>query len=327
MIYTEARFVSQVRVYSYIQLSIAMAMSLMFIGCGTVDLEVRQNITNTSMHPRSVAILPFTLEEQSHEDVSPHELFRNCFYNYFSFLGYTDLPLNTIDQKLKNAGLTDNKKILELSPERLREILGVDAVIRARVLSTSNFTGGIHAETSIKAGIDMLDLRTGDIIWETEHKESTYSGILSPTIVEIIQDQMDNVKVDEAFYKTAEMFSMNMMKEIPDPADSWKEEIRLPKITSIETNLKPGLKLKPNDRIYVNLRGDPGLTGYFDIGSWKSNIPLKEIVPGLYTGSYTIKSSDEASSSLIVGTLKNKNGLAGKKFYKEGMAHFDSSTN
>ena len=76
------------------------------------------------------------------------------------------------------------------------------------------------------------------------------------------------------------------------------------------------------------MEGDPGLAGSFGIGSWKSNIPLKEIVPGLYTGSYTIKSSDDVSSSLIVGTLKNKNGLTGKKFYKDGMAQFDSpSTN
>ena len=317
--------VSQSCVISFMKLSLAILIFI-FVGCGTVDMELRQSNTNISMQPRSVAILPFTLEEPVHEDVSPNDLFRDCFYNYFSFLGYVDLPLETINEKLSQAGLTDNKKILELSPERLREILGVDAVIRGRVLSANNFTGGIHAETSIKAKIDMLDLRTGDILWETEHTESTYSGILSPTIVEIIQYQMENVKVHQAYYKTAEIFSIGMMKEIPDPADSWTEEIRLPKIISIETNLKPSLKLKPNDRIYVNLKGDPGLTGYFGIGSWKSDIPLKEIVPGLYTGSYTIKSSDDVSSSLIVGTLKNKNGLTGKKFYKDSMVQFESSS-
>jgi hypothetical protein len=314
--------VSHFRISSFLKLSIA-CFGILFAGCGTVDLEIRQNYKNLSMQPRTVAILPFTLEELDSEKIAPHELFRACFYNYFSYLGYVDLPLETVDQKLNQAGLTEANNILELSPEKLREILGVDAVIRGRVLSVSNFTGGIHAETSIKAKIDMLDLRTGDILWETEHREMTYSGILSPTIVEIIQDQMDNVKVDQAFFKAAEMFSLNIMKEIPDPADSWEEEIRLPKITSIETNLKPSLKLNSNDRIYVNLKGDPGLTGYFDIGSWKSNVPLKEIVPGLYTGSYTIKASDDVSSSLIIGTLKNKNGLAGKKFYKSGMAQFN----
>jgi hypothetical protein len=315
--------VSHNRILLFMKLSLALSIFI-FIGCGAVDLRVHHNNSNISMQPHSVAILPFTLEEPIHEDVSPHDLFRDCFYNYFSFLGYVDLPLETIDEKLSQAGLTDKKKILELSPGKLREILGVDAVVRGRVLSASNFTGGVHAETSIKAKIDMLDLRTGDILWETEHTESAYSGILSPTIVQIIQDQMANVKVHQAYYKTAEIFSIGMMKGMPDPADSWTERIRLPKIVSIETNLKPSQKLKPNDRIYVNLKGDPGLTGYFGIGSWKSDIPLKEIVPGLYTGTYTIKSSDEVSSSLIVGTLKDKNGLTGKKFYKDGMVQFES---
>jgi hypothetical protein len=301
-------------------------LGMIFAGCGTIDLDISQNHKNLGMQPRSVAILPFTLEQLDPEGNSPHTLFRDSFYNHFSYLGYVDLPLENIDQKLKQAGFTDPNKILELSPENLREILDVDAVIRGRVLSASNFTGGIHAETSIKAKVDMLDLRTRDILWETEHKEMTYSGILSPTIVEIIQDQMENAKVHQAYLKTAEMFSLNLIKEIPDPSDHWDEKIRLPQIISIETNLKPSLQLNTSDKIYVNLKGDPGLSGYFDIGSWKSNIPLKEIVPGLYTGSYTIKVSDEVTSSLIIGTLKNKNGLAGKKFYKTGMAQFNTSS-
>ena len=319
------RIVGPSRIFPFLTPCIAY-FCILLAGCGTVDLEIRQGYTNSNMQPRSVAILPFTLEEPDPEEVSPHELFRTCFYNYFSYLGYVDLPLKTVDQKLSRAGLTDSNKILELSPEKLRRILGVDAVIRGRVLAANNFTGGIHAETSIHAKIDMLDLRTGDILWETEHKEMIYSGILSPTIVDIIRGQMENVKVHQAYFKTAEIFSVNMMKEIPDPADSWNEEIRLPEITYIETNLKPDLKLKPSDRIYVSLKGDPGLTGYFDIGSWKSNIPLKETVPGLYTGSYTIKASDKVTSSLIIGSLKSKNGLIGKKFYKNGMAQFDSSS-
>ena len=244
------RIVGPSRIFPFLTPCIAY-FGILLAGCGTVDLEIRRGYTNSNMQPRSVAILPFTLEEPGPEEVSPHELFRTCFYNYFSYLGYVDLPLKTVDQKLSRAGLTDSNKILELSPEKLRRILGVDAVIRGRVLAANNFTGGIHAETSIHAKIDMLDLRTGDILWETEHTEMIYSGILSPTIVDIIRDQMENVKVHQAYFKTAEIFSVNMMKEIPDPADSWNEEIRLPEITYIETNLKPNLKLKPNDRIYV----------------------------------------------------------------------------
>ena len=301
-------------------------LSVVLSGCGTVDLKIRKNLDHPNIHPRTVAILPFTLAGPTPEGVPAHRLFRECFFNYFSYLGYIDIPLETIDYKLQAAGMKKFKKVLELSPERLREILGVDAVIKAQVLDTSNFTGGIHAETSIKAKIEMLDLRTGEILWETEHTESTYSGILSPTLVEIIQDQIENVKVHQALYKTVEMFSIGLMKEIPDPVGTWQEKIRLPQITSIETNLKPNQKLRPDDQIYVNLKGDAGLKGSFGIGSWKSDIPLKEIVPGMYSGSYTIQENDEVSSALIIGTLKNSQGLAGKRFYKNGMARIEKSS-
>ena len=299
---------------------------IVFGGCGTVDLKVRKNLDHPNIHPNTVAILPFTLAGPTPEGVPVHRLFRECFFNYFSYLGYVDVPLETIDYKLQAAGMKKYKEVLGFSPEKLRDILAVDAVIKGQVLETNNFTGGIHAETSIKAKIEMIDLRTGETLWETEHKERIYSGILSPNFVEIIKDQMDNAKVHQALYKTAEMFSIGIMMKIPDPTAVWQKEIRLPEIKSIETNLKPNQKLKPNDRIYVNLIGDAGLKGSFGIGSWKSNIPLKEITPGMYSGSYIVQESDEISSALIVGTLKNAQGLAGKRFYKHGMAVIEKSS-
>ena len=301
-------------------------LSMFVGGCGTVEVKVRKNLNHPNIHPKTVAVLPFTLAGPTPEGVSVHRVFRKCFFNYFSYLGYLDMPLETVDKKLQMAGMKKFKQVLELSPERLKEILGVDAVIKGRVLDTSNFTGGIHAETSIKGKLEMVDLRTGEILWETDHTERTYSGILSPTIVEIIQDQVENAKVHQALFKTAEMFSIGVIKEIPDPSEIWPGGIRLPKIISIETNLKPNQKLKPKDRIYVNLKGDPGLKGTFGIGSWKSNIPLREITPGMYSGSYVIQEMDEISSALIIGTLRNSQGLEGKRFYKNGMAQIEKSS-
>jgi hypothetical protein len=46
----------------------------------------------------------------------------------------------------------------------------------------------------------------------------------------------------------------------------------------------------------------------------------------MYSGSYIVQESDEISSALIVGTLKNAQGLTGKKFYKHGMAFIEKSS-
>ena len=96
------RIVGHSRIFPFSALCIAY-FGILLVGCGTVDLEIRQGYINSTMQPRSVAILPFTLEEPDPEEVSPHELFRTCFYNYFSYLGYVDMPLIIVDQKLSQA--------------------------------------------------------------------------------------------------------------------------------------------------------------------------------------------------------------------------------
>ena len=70
---------------------------MVFGGCGTVDLKVRKNLDHPNIHPNTVAILPFTLAGPTPEGVPVHRLFRECFFNYFSYLGYVDIPLETID--------------------------------------------------------------------------------------------------------------------------------------------------------------------------------------------------------------------------------------
>jgi hypothetical protein len=103
------------------------------------------------------------------------------------------------------------------------------------------------------------------------------------------------------------------------PLDYRIDKIKLPHIESVEANVK-GNKLKPNDLIYVTMKGEPALVGHFDIGSFKAGISMKEVSPGLYTGSYRIKEGDLIDGALIITTLSNKKGLAAKKFYKKALA-------
>ncbi|MFQ5450778.1 MAG: GNA1162 family protein [Nitrospinaceae bacterium] len=298
---------------------IAVAGLVFLGGCGSAKVRVNQFLETKAVFPKTVAILPFTIDEKVQEKELPQIIFREVFFNNFSYLGYTDMPLDEVDQRLHHGGVKA-EDASKLRPMELRRILGVEAVIRGHVLDANNFTGGIHAETRINAKLEMIDLKTGEMLWEVEHTEIAYSGIATPTIVDIIQEQIENAKVKQAYYKTAETFSQKVIKQIPDPAPERLHDIQLPVIASIETNLKANRKLKIDDRIYVSMRGQPGLTASFDIGSWRTSIPMKEVSPGVYTGSYLVRKGDEVKSAFIIGTLKNKKGLAGKKYYKSAMA-------
>jgi len=308
-------------IFSRIHILPVLVCSLVLASCSPPKVQVSKFLVNETASPKSVAILPFTLEEniKDKEKELPHIIFREVFYNNFSFLGYNDLPLDEIDQKLHHAGV-QIEDASKLRYRELREILGVDAVIRGHILEANNFTGGLHAETLLHAKIEMMDLKTGNSLWEADHTEMFYSGIASPTIVDIIQEQVENADVDQAYRKNAEMFSQRILAQIPDPAGKRLNEVQLPTITSIETNIHPNQKLKPDDSIYVSMRGQPKLTATFDIGSWRTSIPMKEISPGLYTGSYVIKAGDKVLNAFIIGTLKNLKGLASKKYFKTALA-------
>lgn len=306
-------------IFSRKQVFSALLFCLFMVSCSSPKVQVSKFLTNETASPKSVAILPFTLEESIKEKELPHIIFREVFYNNFSYLGYNDMPLDEVDQKLHHAGV-QIENASKLRYRELREILGVDAVIRGHILEANNFTGGLHAETLLHAKIEMMDLKTGNSLWEVDHTEMDYSGIASPTIVDIIQEQVENAKVDQAYHKNAEMFSQRIISQIPDPSGKRLGEVQLPAIASIETNIHPNQKLKPDDSIYVSLRGQPKLTATFDIGSWKTSIPMKEISPGLYTGSYVVKKGDKVLNAFIIGTLKNNTGLASKKYFKTALA-------
>ncbi len=228
------------------------------------------------------------------------------------------MPLELIDERLKQFKIGE-ADLAEITYKQWRTILGVDAVVMGDVTRASNFTGGIHAETTIDAKLSLLDLRTGNILWDIEHSEMAYSGIAIPSVVTMIQGQIDNADVKRSFYRTAEKFSIRVLNELPDPSEFRMTRVALPMITRIETNLKVGEIVEPGDKVLVNMHGQPGLSASFDIGSWRSDIAMQEIASGVYRGEYLFQPGDRVNNAMVIGTLKNPNGVSGKKYFRNAL--------
>jgi len=300
----------------------AVALTLVALigaGCGKARVDIFHEAGDNWDYPKSVAILPFSFDSTVEENKSTHSILRKTFFNYFSYLGYNDIPLNIVDLKL-DAIMKTGVTVDDISTGQLMKVLEVDAVIRGHVINSTNFTAGIYAETSVKAKLEMIDLRTDSVLWNTEHNEIKSSGIVTPSLLDMIQDQTDNSMTKESYHQIAEAFAIKILSKIPDPASLRYNKVRLPKITSVETNIKGNYKLRPNDIIYVSMEGEPDLVGHFDIGNFKTRIPMKEVSAGLYTGSYRINSGDKIDNALIVTSLSNEEGLTAKKFYKKALA-------
>ena len=295
-----------------------IGLSLILGGCGTAKVMVRQPAENFEDYPRTVAVLPFTLSKIVESQAKPEKIFRKVFFDYFSYLGYDDMPLEEVDQRLKHFKI-ERKDFPNISYEKWKTILGVDALVKGYVWDANNFTGGIHAETTIKAKLEMLDLRTGETLWDVDHSEMSYSGIGIPSVVTMVKGQMANTDAELSFYKTAESFSMQAIKGIPDPYKARTSRVALPLITRIESNLKTGRKIQAGDTIRVSVYGQPGLQASFDIGSWKSGISMKEVSRGVYEGAYKFRPEDQVRNAFIIGTLRDEKGITGKKFYKAAL--------
>ena len=292
---------------------------LISTSCGKVRVDVHHKVGKNWDYPETVAVLPFSYDSAIEEGNYTRSILRKVFLNYFSYLGYNDLPLDTVDLKLEPV-IKTGVAINDISNGQLMKILGVDAVIRGHIINSTNFTAGIYAETSIEAKLEMIDLRTDEVLWDTKHMELASSGIATPSLVDMIHDQTENSNVDKAYHRVAESFALKVLAKTPDPASLRHNEVRLPQIASVETNIKGNYKLRPNDLIYVSMKGESGLVGHFDIGNFKTAMPMKEVSPGLYTGSYRVKNGDKIDNALILTSLSNEEGLTAKKFYKKALA-------
>ncbi len=288
-------------------------LALLFGACGAAKVKVHKSPLYNS-YPISVAILPFATEKNGDFiDIGTEKILRDVFYNYFSYLSFSDLPLNQIDKILRENKLEDVSYSKKLPLRKLRKTLGVDAIIQGKLLNSNNFTAGIYAETWIKAEMQLVDLRTGEVLWDLNHEEVDQSSIVTPTIVDIVRQQIANSDTEKAYYKLAEQFSYKVVRNIPDPEEIAKSRIKLPKISGIFANIESNKKLEPGDIIEVTLTGSPKLSASFDIGNSQYSIPLEETQLGSYTGTYSVQPEDHFQNALIIGRLKNKIGLTGKK--------------
>ncbi len=62
--------------------------------------------------------------------------------------------------------------------------------------------------------------------------------------------------------------------------------------------------LRADESLTVTLRGTPGGTVTFDISGVAASLPMREVQPGVYQGTYVIRASDNVTSGAVFGRLR-----------------------
>ena len=176
-------------------LAAALALSLGFAGAGCVYTEQAKVMAPVVLPfkgdyrvdpaleknpPQTVAVLPF-LNRTDHKEA--FDIVRQSFHGHFSRLNFTAVPLFKVDHALAQAGLDTPEKAAEAPPQKLREILGVDAFIQGEITHYDRIYVGVYSQVAVGAEVRMVEGKSGRELWWSKDVSRKHGGGVAVTPV------------------------------------------------------------------------------------------------------------------------------------------------
>ena len=124
---------------------------------------------------QTVAILPIETSDPGQKEMA--KLFRQGLYANLKQSKFNLLERYLIDGLLKQNNLTDPSKLLTINPMQFGEILGVDAIVFSRINKVERSYLVLHSSIELSVSVQMVDTRSGEILWRAEQTEQDFSGI------------------------------------------------------------------------------------------------------------------------------------------------------
>jgi len=159
----------------FLQRLVAGCMALSVSACAT-DLQTRVagNLTALSKN-QTVAILPVETSDPGQKEMA--KMFRQGLYANLKQSEFHLLERYVIDGLLKQNKLTDPSTLLDINPMQFGEILGVDAIVFSRINKVERSYFILHSSIELSVSVQMVDTRSGEILWRAEQTEQDFSGI------------------------------------------------------------------------------------------------------------------------------------------------------
>jgi len=127
----------------------------------------------SSLH--TIAILPVEVQNDRQMDMA--RIFRQSLHANLKQSSFQLLEHYIVDGQLQKHGLTDPSKYGGLDPIKFGEALGVDAVLISRINRVQKAYLLIHSSIEFCVSVEMIDTRSGEILWVAEQTESEIQGI------------------------------------------------------------------------------------------------------------------------------------------------------
>jgi hypothetical protein len=255
--------------------------------------------------PSRVAILPFVNKTSTPEAGT---LVRRMFYNFFGSLNYQDIEPFVIDDNLRiNELYAEVIAGKNVSPQKLGQLLGVDAVIYGEVTSLGKIFALVYADNQAGLKARMVRCDSGQTVWELEQTIHIEEGEvpMSPIglATAVFKTALSHTRATHM--KAAAELCMQMVATIPNPPGVSQPP---PKIQALVHN-GAGQLLVPGDYLKVAMIAEKNRIASWSLPPLIDNFPMKEKEPGVYIGAYRIKKKDRLPHGRLVGYLRGESGL------------------
>lgn len=148
---------------------------LIFSACSTgSQSKVSGNLKYLAKN-QTVAILPVEVTENDQKETAA--MFRRSLFANLVQARFNVQERYIVDSQLNQAGLTDPAQYRAVGITRLGEILGADAIVFSKINKVERTYLIIHSSLNVGISTEMVDTRTGEVLWQGEESSSDFSGI------------------------------------------------------------------------------------------------------------------------------------------------------
>ncbi len=150
-------------------------MATLVSACASdLQTKVSGHLNGLSKH-QTVAILPVEASDAGQMEMA--KMFRQGLYANLKQSKFNLLEKYIVDGLLKQNNLNNPASFLNINPMQFGEILGADAIVFSRINKVERSYFIVHSSIELSVSVQMVDTRTGEILWRAEQTEHDFSGI------------------------------------------------------------------------------------------------------------------------------------------------------
>lgn len=152
-------------------LAAAFAAALIATGCATPTPYDYSAFKQS--RPASILVLP---PLNSSPDVAATYSMLSQVTLPLAESGYYVLPVSLVDETFRQNGLYNPAEMHEVAPQKLREIFGADAALYINIKQYGTSYAVLASESRVTAEARLVDLRSGQSLWQGEATASSAEG-------------------------------------------------------------------------------------------------------------------------------------------------------